>query len=280
RLTDVFPQRHLGVTPCQEHDEAQEAINALADAAEKFLDIEAVLAQMQPPAVKMNKVTAEVAASAGKPVRIGVIRDAAFQFYYPENLEALVREGAELVEVNSLADQELPDIDGLYIGGGFPETNARYLAANDSFRRSLKDRVEAGLPVYAECGGLIYLGQSMVLDGEEFPLVGVFPVRYGLEKRPQAHGYTELAADGDNPFYPVGTKISGHEFRYSRIMDWSGRDEDLALSMKRGVGFSGGRDGLVYKNVLALYTHIHAVGTPHWAEALVAKARGWRCLVA
>ena len=275
RLQDVFPQRHLGVTPCQEHDEAHEAITALADAAEEYLDIDAVLALARTPAIAMTTL-AEEPKLVSKPVRIGVIRDAAFQFYYPENLEALIGEGAELVEINSLTDHELPEIDGLYIGGGFPETNARYLAANDSFRRSLKDRAEAGLPVYAECGGLIYLGESMVLDGEEFPLVGLFPVRYGLEKRPQAHGYTVLTADGENPFYPAGTEISGHEFRYSRILDWPGQDEDLSLTMKRGVGFRGGRDGLVYKNVLALYTHIHAVGVPHWAGALVAKAREWR----
>ena len=275
RLQDVFPQRHLGVTPCPEHGEALEAIVALADAAEAYLDIDGILALARPPAMAMS-VAAAAVKPVGAPVRIGVIRDAAFQFYYPENLEALVREGAELVEINSLVDPELPEIDGLYIGGGFPETNARYLAANGSFRRSLKERAEAGLPVYAECGGLIYLGDSMVLEGEEFSLVGLFPVRYGLEKRPQAHGYTVLQVDGVNPFYPVGTEIRGHEFRYSRVLDWPGRSESLALSMTRGVGFSGRRDGLVYKNVLALYTHIHAVGVPQWAGALVARAREWR----
>ncbi len=275
RLPDVFPQRHLGVTPCQEHGEAHAAVAALADAAEKYLDIEAVLALAQSSAIDMTALTEEPK-RAGDLVRIGVIRDAAFQFYYPENLEALSREGAELVEINALTDQELPAIDGLYIGGGFPETNARYLADNSTFRSSLKERVEAGLPVYAECGGLIYLGESIELTGEVFPMVGLFPVRFGLEKRPQAHGYTVLTADGNNPFYPLGTEIRGHEFRYSRILEWVGRAEDLALAMTRGVGFSDRRDGLVYKNVLALYTHVHAVGAPQWAGALVAKARAWR----
>ena len=277
RLKDVFPQRHLGVTPCSEHDEAHEAVAMLAAAAEKYLDIDAVLALARKPAVAMNDLKEEPKpAPDKKAVRIGVIRDAAFQFYYRENLEALVREGAQLIEINSLTDQELPDVDGLYIGGGFPETNARYLAANSSFRRSLKDRAESGLPIYAECGGLIYLGESIVLDGEVFPLVGLFPVRYGLEKRPQAHGYTVLEVDGVNPFYPIGAEICGHEFRYSRILDWPGRVEDLAFSVERGVGFSGNRDGLVYKNVLALYTHVHAVGVPQWANALVNKALEWR----
>jgi len=276
RLTDVFPQRHLGVTPCPEHDGAQEAVASLAEAAERYLDIEAIVGLMGAPSVAVAEPLQEVSPPPASPVRIGVIRDAAFQFYYPENLEALAAQGAELVEINAIGDPELPALDGLYIGGGFPETNARFLAANSSFRRSLRERAEAGLPIYAECGGLIYLGESIVLEGEEFPLVGVFPVRFGLEKKPQAHGYTVLVADNDNPFYPPGTEIKGHEFRYSRISAWSGASRDLALAVKRGVGFMGKRDGLVYKNVLALYTHVHAVGTPQWARALVARARQWR----
>ncbi|MDH3393850.1 MAG: cobyrinate a,c-diamide synthase, partial [Desulfobulbaceae bacterium] len=124
RLKDVFPQRHLGVTPCPEHEGAQGAIASLAAAAEQYLDIDTVLTMAQPPAVDMT-ASVDTPALKGDPVRIGVIRDAAFQFYYPENLEALAQAGAELVEINSLTDKELPEIDGLYIGGGFPETNAR-----------------------------------------------------------------------------------------------------------------------------------------------------------
>ena len=180
------------------------------------------------------------------------------------------------MEINALTAPELPKLDGLYIGGGFPETSARALSANGSFRASLKNAAEAGLPIYAECGGLIYLGESMVLGGELFPLVGLFPVRFGLMKKPQAHGYTVLKVEGQNPYYPEGTEIKGHEFRYSRVEEWGGETGQLALRMERGVGFVGGRDGLVFKNVLALYTHIHALGTTSWAPALVARAREYR----
>ncbi|MDH5299624.1 MAG: hydrogenobyrinic acid a,c-diamide synthase (glutamine-hydrolyzing), partial [Desulfobulbaceae bacterium] len=276
RLKDVFPQRHLGVTPCPEHDGAREAVAALARAAEAHLDVDAIIGLMREPAVATLAPWVTAPRAAEPAVRIGVVRDAAFQFYYQENLEALEAQGAQLVEINALVDRELPEIDGLYIGGGFPETNARLLAANQSFRQSVRERAERGLPVYAECGGLIYLGESILLEGEEFPLVGLFPVRFGLEKRPQAHGYTVLVADGDNPFYPAGTEIRGHEFRYSRILAWPGESSRLALAVKRGVGFMGRRDGLVHNNVLALYTHVHAVGTPQWAGALVARARQWR----
>jgi cobyrinic acid a,c-diamide synthase len=168
--------------------------------------------------------------------------------------------------------ESLPALDGLYIGGGFPETSARRLADNTPFRKSVKRAAESGLPIYAECGGLIYLGESILLDGEEFPLAGVFPVRFGLHRKPQAHGYTELAVSGSNPFYQQGEMIKGHEFRYSTVLSWQGNSADLALAMNRGVGFKDGRDGLVYNNVFALYTHIHALSTPRWAGILVARA--------
>lgn len=274
---DAFPQRHLGITPCPEHAGAEAAVQSLADKASRYLDLAGIEKMMaacasQPEAERPERHGAEDS------VRIGILKDAAFQFYYAENLKALTRSGAHLVEINALTAAELPQLDGLYIGGGFPETSAGALSANTSFRESLKRAAETGLPIYAECGGLIYLGESMVLGGEVFPLVGLFPVRFGLMKKPQAHGYTVLQVEGQNPYYPVGTEIKGHEFRYSRVEEWGGESGQLALRMERGVGFVGGWDGLVFKNVLALYTHIHALGTPAWAPALVDKAREYRAL--
>ena len=269
---DIFPMRHLGVTPFQEYAGAEEAVSTLAEIAADSLDVERILAVMEPvyPLAQITELK-----SSAREVRIGILRDAAFQFYYPENLVALEKAGAQLVEINSLTATELPDIHALYIGGGFPETNAHHLAANVSFRRSVKEMAEHGLPIYAECGGLIYLGERMIIEGREFPLVGIFPVSFTLEKKPQAHGYTRFKA-GSNPFYPEGTEIKGHEFRYSRIENWPGTGGDLALTMIRGVGFSEKKDGLIHKNVLALYTHIHAIGTPEWAPALVDSARRFK----
>ncbi|PLX50658.1 MAG: cobyrinic acid a,c-diamide synthase [Desulfobulbaceae bacterium] len=270
---DIFPMRHLGVTPFQEYDGAAEAIAELARTAATSLDMAAVDRLM----VSLD-FHGQEQPRPPRPVRpavkVGVLRDAAFQFYYPENLRALEAEGAEVVEIDSLQAAALPpELDALYIGGGFPETSASLLAANTGFRAGVKAAAEAGLPIYAECGGLIYLGESIRLAHEDFPLVGVFPVRFSLEKRPQAHGYTILRALPNNPFYRDGTLIKGHEFRYSRVAAWSGQPDSLSLEMERGVGFMEGRDGLVYKNVLALYSHIHAVATREWAPALVAKAR-------
>lgn len=274
---DIFPMRHLGVTPFQEYDGANDAVKFLADTVADFLDLEAVRGLMSSPGSLVEHEERHRLGPERK-VKVGVIRDAAFQFYYPENLLALERAGAEVVEINALRQGQLPDIDGLYIGGGFPETSAGLLAANTSFRESLKLAADRGLPVYAECGGLIYLGERITLEGVDYPLVGVFPVRFTLKKKPQAHGYTVLVARRGNPFYREGTRIKGHEFRYSAVASWTGDPEELGFDMERGVGFMDRRDGLVHRNVLALYTHVHAVGTPEWADALVEKARAYAAM--
>jgi len=274
--TDIFPQRHLGVTPHQEHEGAELATTMLADMAYKHLDLQKIEQLMTDVSLSGNNEKLPVRNIKPPRVRIGVLKDAAFQFYYPENLDALEQEGAELVAINAMSAEELPLLDGLYIGGGFPETSARRLADNASFRQSVKRAADAGLPIYAECGGLIYLGESILLDGAEYPLTGVFPVRFGLHRKPQAHGYTELTVQGKTPFYRKGEMIKGHEFRYSTVLSWKGNTTDLTLKMNRGVGFMDSRDGLVYNNVLALYTHVHALSTPQWAGRLVAKAVAYK----
>jgi cobyrinic acid a,c-diamide synthase len=208
-------------------------------------------------------------------ISIGVIRDTAFQFYYPDNLEALERQGIRICEINALRDRTLPEIDALYIGGGFPETQAAELAANEGFCRSLKAAAENGLPIYAECGGLLYLGRSLKVDERTYPMTSVLPVDFILEKRPQAHGYTILEVRGSSQFLEKEAIIKGHEFHYSRIVNLDDLPP-MAYYMKRGGGINGTGDGLTYKNVLACYTHLHAVGTPQWAEAMARKAREYR----
>jgi len=204
--------------------------------------------------------------------RIGIIRDSAFQFYYPENIEALSDGGAEVVFISPLKDRELFELDALYIGGGFPETHAEQLANNKSFSRQLKALADDGFPIYAECGGLMYLGEKLVLEDKSYPMAGILPVAFDFYKKPQGHGYTIVTVEGENPYYDVGTEIRGHEFHYSRVSNWSGGKNDLVFRMKRGVGVDKDRDGIVYKNVLATYTHVHALGTPEWAGALIRNA--------
>jgi cobyrinic acid a,c-diamide synthase len=205
-----------------------------------------------------------------------VIRDSAFQFYYPENLEALERAGAQLVFTSPLSEHELPAVDALYIGGGFPETHAEQLAANRAYAGQVKSSADQGMPIYAECGGLMYLGEELILDNGTFQMTGVLPIVFGFSKRPQGHGYTIVRIDRENPYFKPGTVIKGHEFHYSTVESWSGSEKDMAFTMERGSGIARSKDGLCRKNVLATYTHIHALGTPQWAPALVEQARKFK----
>ncbi len=282
-----FPERHMGLVPTYEHQWAHDAVGTIAELAEKYIDMAAVarIAGMNPhrgfaaDATQDHPTPEAVAAPTiddGPKPRIGIIRDSAFQFYYPENLDALVQAGAELVVTSPLFEDNLPDVDALYIGGGFPETHAKRLAKNVPYREQIKQLAEQGLPIYAECGGLMYMGRELVLDEGTFPMTGVLPLTFGFSKKPQGHGYTILKVARPNPFFEIGDEINGHEFHYSTVQLLATDHDHMAFDMTRGSGLVDGRDGFCHNNVLATYTHIHALGTPQWAPALVAKAREYR----
>jgi len=201
-------------------------------------------------------------------VRIGIFRDEAFQFYYPENLEVLALAGAELVFVDALREERLPLVSALYLGGGFPETQAEALAENRSLMKDVKEAAEAGLPIYAECGGILYLGRTLSWKGQRYPMCGVLPVDFEVRERPVGHGYTVVRVAGPNPYYSKGLLLQGHEFHYSAPVRV---DEGPAfvLEVERGYGFDGRRDGILYKRVFGTYTHVHAVSTPAWLEGWV-----------
>jgi cobyrinic acid a,c-diamide synthase len=275
---DDFPERHMGLVTALEHPEAREAIFARIQVVENYLDLEKVLAiaDLAPPLTWEPVYPRKRASKAYRQLTIGIIKDSAFQFYYPENLEALQSRGARLVTINALQDTFLPDLDGLYIGGGFPETHAEQLAANGELRKALRSAIEAGLPVYAECGGLMYLGRSLEIKGNIYPMVEALPIDFQLEKKPQGHGYTELEVVNKNPFYPVGTISRGHEFHYSRVTRFDLSPESFAFAMRRGSGIMDRKDGVCYKNTLATYSHVHAIGAPEWAEGLIRRALAYQ----
>ena len=270
---NIFPERHMGLVPHLETDYAEKAVAWARGVAEKHLDLKTIwnLAHEAPPLDSPPETVEEEGAlrlPEFRP-RIGVLRDKSFWFYYPENLDQIRRLGATLIEINSLEDREVPPIDALYIGGGFPETQAHALADNVSFRASLKQKIEEGLPVYAECGGLMVLGKELVVDGKEFPMVGALPLSLILEKRPQGHGYTVLEVTDKNPYYPIGEVLKGHEFHYSKAVLHPSDDTRTVFKVLRGEGIDGKKDGLCRKNVLATYTHIHAGGNPEWAARIL-----------
>jgi cobyrinic acid a,c-diamide synthase len=266
-------ERHLGLVPPQEHTAVEAVLGEAKELAEQYLDLDGLsgLAR-QAPATQVADWQAPPAGARFDGVRVGVLRDSVFQFYYPENLAAFGELGAEVVELNSLTEPELPRLDALYVGGGFPETQAAALAANAGFRESVRDAVEGGLPVFAECAGLMYLGRELRLGGESFPMVGALPLAFELSPQPQGHGYTLLAVRQPNPYFPVGRVLTGHEFHYSRPVVLDGAKLEFAFSVQRGTGFEGSSDGLLYRNVLATYTHFHALGVGDWAETLLRRA--------
>ena len=275
-----FPERHMGLIPSVEHPAAMAAVKTAAKVIHEHVDKAAILkiAHKTAPFKKTQSIDTlpPIETASAPQTRIGVLKDAAFQFYYPDNLEALEAAGAKLVFISPLSQTKLPTVDGLYLGGGFPETHVEQLAENELFRREVKNLADSGMPIYAECGGLIYLGQHLVLNGRAHQMTGVLPLTFDFSKRPQGHGYTILKVRRPNPYFEVGSEIKGHEFHYSSITQWGGESEDLVMEMKRGVGLWEKREGFLYKNVLALYTHIHALGTPQWAGALVKTTRQWR----
>jgi len=276
KLSDFpFPERHLGLVMPLEHEAAWEAINAAADLVRDCVDLDLIW----DIASKAEELSCEVTSyGAGNetrpPVKIGIVRDAAFSFYYPDNLEQLRREGAELIEIDALNDTGLPDISALYIGGGFPETLAGKLAENEDLRRDLRRAADGGLPIYAECGGAMYLGESILYKGATYPMVGALPITYELCKKPQGHGYTELEVTKENPFYEVGKKFRGHEFHYSKALTWERDAIDLVMKNARGRGFDGAFDGVCRANILAVYSHVHDLyGNTGWARGMVEGAR-------
>jgi cobyrinic acid a,c-diamide synthase len=289
---EKFPERHLGLVPTPEHVCAMDAIHEASQIAARYLDLEALTeVSINAGTIGDSEITQEktqfkehsghsrqsgVSASPSPVPLIGIIKDSAFQFYYPENIEALHKAGAKTLMISPFTSDAIPPVDALYIGGGFPETHAQELANNVTFRKQLKDLAEKNLPIYAECGGLMYLGEELVLDEGTFPMAGVLPVVFGFSKKPQGHGYTVVSVEYENPYYKIGSEIKGHEFHYSKVIKWRGTDKDLAFGMKRGSGFINRRDGVCYKNVLATYTHIHALGTPFWAEAMVGNAISYK----
>lgn len=276
----VIPDRHLGLITNGEIAEQERLLDTLADTVGQYVDVEMLL-KVAATAPKMkipqgNSVSrAEYTGRVDGP-RIGVIQDQAFSFYYPENIEALKKQGAEVISINALMDHRLPeDLDGIYIGGGFPEVYAAQLQRNESLRLEICAAGENHLPIYAECGGLIYLGRSISLKGETHQMVGLLPFDTVMEEKPQGHGYTLMTGMPGNPWFKEGDIIRGHEFHHSRVVNLDANCA-FGLTVERGQGIDGQHDGIHYKRVFAAYNHLHALGCPQWAETFVTLAKEYR----
>ncbi|MFN3781914.1 MAG: cobyrinate a,c-diamide synthase, partial [Candidatus Kapaibacteriota bacterium] len=266
RLSDktLFPNRHLGLVTPFELKERTEAIENARGMVQDYIDIQKILdiASSASDIYTANYPGETIKSS--KQVRIAYFWDRAFCFYYKENLEALEQYGAELIPVSPINDTMLPDVDGVYIGGGFPETNAEELAKNRSFIDDFRQKVLNGLPVFAECGGLMYLAEELVYN-DNYKLAGILPITVSMSSKPIGHGYFEGVVDIENPYFAIGTLIRGHEFHYSYVSEIRGKIQ-TTVKVQRGTGSINNRDGIMRGNVYASYFHLHQLGSPFWAK--------------
>ena len=269
-------ERHLGLIPSNEASTADKKIIQVRDRIREQVDLERLLSVAghdeldfrPPPAV--HGITRPA-------VKIGIAHDAAFGFYYPDDLAALEQTGAELVTFNTLTDSSLPAVDGLFIGGGFPESHLDTLEGNTALRADIRNAIKGGLPAYAECGGLMYLSRSIAWSGRQSDMVGVIPADTVMHARPQGRGYVRLRETSNAPWpsdAPPG-EFAAHEFHYSSLENMA-ESLTFAYEVLRGTGIDGRHDGIVINNLLACYSHMRDTRQHHWAQRFVEFVRRHR----
>lgn len=286
----AIPERHLGLMPANESHAAAARIQAISAAVASHTDLERLLALTQmaeaptraAAAYGLPDSTAIKAPAAADSVKIGIAQDAAFGFYYADDLDAMKAAGATLVPFSPINDHELPDVDGLFIGGGFPECFIEELSANHAMRAAIARVIDAGMPVYAECGGLMYLARTINWAGHTRTMVGAIPGDITMHDKPVGRGYVRLAVTAEHPWMAgektcdasestqstLPAEIPAHEFHYSSLENLP-TDTVFAYTVLRGHGTTGKLDGIVRGNLLAAYTHLRSAGNCHWAERFV-----------
>ena len=272
-----IPERHLGLIPANEEKKADSMISLLADAVSAGVDVGRLL-----EIAGIGKAPAATVVEPSRPVpdvRIAIARDAAFGFYYQDDLEAFARAGAELIPFDTLSDRQLPRAEGLFIGGGFPETHLAALSANRNLLAEIRRALAAGMPAYAECGGLMYLARSIQWRSKKFDMVGAAPGDVIVEDRPQGRGYVVIEETGKG-LWPAASRSSGnsgvdipaHEFHYARLQNLPA-DPAYAYRVMRGHGIDGHHDGLLIGNLLAGFIHHRHTEADPWVNRFVEFVR-------
>lgn len=269
------PERHLGLVPSYEQPQVAAYLESLSALIGQQIDLDAVLALAQRTATPLPAPAGRPVAP-GEEVRIGIARDEAFHFYYEDGLDLLRDLGAELIPFSPLRDRALPpDLDGLYMGGGFPEVYRQELTSNQAMRSAIREAIEQGMPVYAECGGLMFLTDAIVdPEGADWPMVGAIPVRARMQKRLASLGYATVDVQGETLLAGPGETLRGHEFHWSVIEERpEGWPEAYQVTTRRG----GTRpEGFYRPNLLASYVHLHFAANPAAAQRLIENVRRYR----
>jgi cobyrinic acid a,c-diamide synthase len=278
----TIPERHLGLVTREEHHLTPAQVEQLASWIEDHVDLARLLRMSvaQRPDFAVEEQQRPTKEGKSKTVRLGVARDEAFCFYYPDNLELLEKAGAELVFFSPVHDRHLPpDLQGIYLGGGYPEVHAQYLASNTTMRQEIKAFIEQGRVVYAECGGFMYLTTGIrTVQGALVPMVGVYPTVVRMLPRLKALGYVEVTIEKPIGPFPPG-QARGHEFHYSELENenFCYGPIDSLYNVRKHRGETPRPEGYLYKNCLASYVHLHFGSNPEFAAALVSHARKVIC---
>lgn len=265
-------ERHQGLIPGPELDAATSYITRIRDAITAQVDLDVLLETAE--TTSLDFTTTTPTKFSGKSLRIGILRDAAFGFYYPDDLEAFENSGAELVMIDAINDPALPELDGLFIGGGFPETQMAKLEANTGLRATIHKAIINGLPTYAECGGLMYLSRRITWNNKTCQMAGVIPGDIQMHTRPQGRGYVKLKETDRLP-WPGDiekTEFSAHEFHYSSLENIT-EPLNYAYEVTRGTGITGQHDGIVMHNLVACYSHLRNTGQYPWVTRFMQFVR-------
>ena len=274
--TIEIPERHLGLVTREDHALSAENRTRLAGLIENRLDLDALLRRL-PDVDRKDGASAPANGATPAAVRIGVARDAAFCFYYADNLELLAAAGAQLVFFSPLTDGRLPEgLDGLYFGGGYPELHAGVLAANRTLRQQIRQLSRANMPIYGECGGFMYLCREMGdTEGAVFPMTGCLPFGTRMLDRLKALGYREITQTRETVLGPAGQTMRGHEFHYSTIADGA-MDGAGAYRTTDRSGMDRPAEGFVAGQTLGSYVHLHLGSCPQAAKHFVTACGRWR----
>ena len=273
--SQAFAERHLGLRAADEHAVPESILHAWGKTTAEWFDLDAILriAHAAPP-LRVRDVSASSRLTSDERCRVGVAYDEAFHFYYEDNLKRLERLGAKLIRFSPLRDRALPDVDGLYFGGGYPEEHAQALSRNTALRTAIVEFARAGGPVYAECGGLMYLATAIrTLDGRSHAMVGLIPGETVMCDRLQSLGYVEVETIERSILGPSGLRFRGHQFRYSELR--LERSVDCVYSACDRPGSTAFAEGYRLGNVVASYIHAHWASNPRIAEALVESCSLW-----
>lgn len=260
----MIDERHLGLMPANETGGSEAMIKTIAKHINDGVDIGQLLSVSTTKSPKSSTKVTKVE----KVLRIAVAKDSAFGFYYADDLDAFESLGVGIQYFDTTKDSKLPEVDGLFIGGGFPEMKLEALSKNKSLLNDIQQKITQGLPTYAECGGLMYLTNSITFNRKKYAMAGVIDADTIMTKRPVGRGYVELEAEDYHPWQGVSEKIYAHEFHYSKLENINPNTR-YGYKVLRGVGVDNNQDGILFNNLLATYAHLRNVGGNRWVEQFV-----------